>query len=325
MQRTVLRSEASTDDLDEGIAATRELFGSGVDIAPPESGGTTVAIGSLRAPELQAIRWRMSGTSRGRRDQAEEAQASVLAGVVVAGRLELRTRGDTRLDCTRPFIYPEYVDSQVSAPDLAVLSVPHELLDVHARAMTGDDGFRVRFIGSAPTSHARDRIWRNTMRYASLTLAELAAAGEADTDLPTVGLLDLVATQMLRAFPNTALEVEQERNTGGAGTTHGAVRRALRFIDDNLDRPFSVVDLAEASGLSLRGLHAAFRRELDVTPMRFVRRTRLAAARADLQDRDAATTDLQAVALRWGFAGAEHFARSYRSEFGETPGHTLRR
>jgi AraC-like DNA-binding protein len=325
VQQPVVRTRAYTDDLDEGIAATRLVFGNGVEIDPPEHGGTTVALACLRSPQLQYIRWHMSGTSRGVRDDTQEEHDAVLAGFLLGGRLGLRTRDDDALDVTRPFLYPEFVRSRVAAPDLAVLAVARDLVDAHAYAMTGNGKFQARFSGCAPVTPAADRLWSNTMRYAQATLAELAdlPAG-TPTDLATTGLLDLVATQLLHTFPNSALAVEQDRNASRPQTTHAPVRRAMRFIEDNLGHPFSVVDLAEASGLSLRGLHAAFLRELDVTPMRFVRQVRLAAAREDLKNTRSDRVGIGDLALRWGFHNLGHFERLYRNEYDETPEDTLR-
>lgn len=326
MQQSVTRSRAYTDDLDEGVAATRAVFGDGVEIAPPERGGTTVAVSCLHSPQLQSIRWHMSGTSRGSRDQFEEEGDQVLAGVLLSGRLLLRTRDGDDLDTSRPFLYPEFVRSEVGAPDLVVLGVGRDLIDAHVRAMTGADAFSLRFTATAPLAPVQERIWRNTMRYATLGLNELAELpADEDADLVSTGLLDLVATQLLHTFPNTALDAERDRSTSRSETTHAALRRAMRYIDDNLDRPFSVVDLAEASGLSLRGLHTAFRRELNATPMRHVRQMRLAAARAALQSGDLVQIDVGALARRWGFNSAEHFERLYRMEYQERPEVTLQR
>jgi AraC-like DNA-binding protein len=320
MLHAVVKSEAYTDDLDQGIAVTRAAFGEGVDIAPPERGGSAVAIRSFRTPQLQAIRWRMFGAGNGRLDQEHEGGAMVLAGLRVGGTLGLRTRDDAALDVGRPFLYPDFVDCQVDAPDLAALAVARERIDEHARAMTDDVRFRVRFTGTSPVTPAAERMWRSTMVYAEHTLAALV--DEPEADIASLGLHDLVTRQLLRTFPNTALDTENERRRGFT-TRNAAVRRALRFIEENLDRPFTTAELAAGSGLSLRGLHAAFQRELDTSPMRFVRDARLAAARDELLRARGSSVNVRAVALRWGFASPQQFARWYSRLYAEAFDETL--
>ena len=128
---------------------------------------------------------------------------------------------------------------------------------------------------------------------------------------------------LLHVFPNTALEIEERQRAGRA--QHPTLRRALQFIDDNLGEPFTVPELATAARVSLRGLHAVFRRELDATPMAYVTTARMAAARAQLEREDPAETDVSSVAMRWGFPNPAHFARRYRQTYGERPDETLRR
>lgn len=316
MRRPVERWEMTASDLDRSVAVTRAAFGDGVHIHPPERGTAGVALRTLRTTDLLAIRWRMSGAGRGSRDQQADDRPMVLTGLVMGGGLRLRTDDDEDVDTSRPFVYPTFVSSEVDAPDLANLAVPVHVVDERARAMTGDDRFEVRFTGSAPITPALDRVWRDTMVYADRTLAALAEAEEAD--LAHMGLTDLVVSQLLHVFPNTALEIEHER-ARGIGTTHSSVRRALRFIDDNLDKPFSVAELADASGLSLRGLHAAFLREMDTTPMRFVRDRRLTAAHEQLLEEDGGA-DVDRIALRWGFPSPGAFNRLHRSVYARPPG-----
>jgi transcriptional regulator GlxA family with amidase domain len=106
-------------------------------------------------------------------------------------------------------------------------------------------------------------------------------------------------------------------------STATVVRRAFAHIDDHLDEPLTIVDIARAARLTPRGLQAAFRRELDTTPMGYLRDARLAAAHAELQRADPSTTTVPEVAVRWGFPDPAYFARIYRRAFGTAPRRTL--
>ncbi|MCO1656431.1 AraC family transcriptional regulator [Pseudonocardia humida] len=104
------------------------------------------------------------------------------------------------------------------------------------------------------------------------------------------------------------------------------VARVLELLESAWDAPLSIADLAEFAGVSQRSLHAAFHRQLGVSPMAYVRRRRLQRAREELLSAaPTGTTTVTYVALRNGFAHGGRFAAAYRRTFGESPSDTLRR
>ncbi|MBM7801730.1 AraC-like DNA-binding protein [Curtobacterium luteum] len=108
-----------------------------------------------------------------------------------------------------------------------------------------------------------------------------------------------------------------------AGTAR--FRSAQEWIVANAHLPISVTDVSRASGLSVRGLQDAFQREVGITPMRFLRETRLHRVRAELLSADAAETTVAEVARAWGFSHLGRFAAYYEQVFAELPSATLRR
>jgi transcriptional regulator GlxA family with amidase domain len=100
--------------------------------------------------------------------------------------------------------------------------------------------------------------------------------------------------------------------------------RAADLLGDRPYEPWSVDRLASALGLSSRTLHRALRRELGVSPMRLLRRVRLAQARADLEGAGRETS-VTGVAFDCGFNHLGRFAGEYTRRFGESPSETLRR
>ena len=190
-----------------------------------------------------------------------------------------------------------------------------------ARALTRTDGFVVRFTGTAPIDPVHDVIWRNTVAYASRTLD--LCADLPDSEIVRADLANFVASMMLQTFPNTALETRWiGRSEAAAGV---AVRRAIAFIDERLTEPITVAQVADAVGLSRRGLYAAFERERQTTPMAYLRRARLDAAHADLLRNSPDTTSVSviAIAIRWGFPDTPNFVHLYRQTYGRTPRQTL--
>jgi transcriptional regulator GlxA family with amidase domain len=101
-------------------------------------------------------------------------------------------------------------------------------------------------------------------------------------------------------------------------------RRAADLLSDRLYESWSVERLASTLGLSSRTLHRVVRREFGVSPMRLLRRARLAQARADLE-RPTQETSVTSVAYDCGFAHLGRFSQQYARQFGEPPSETLRR
>lgn len=135
-------------------------------------------------------------------------------------------------------------------------------------------------------------------------------------------LIQASALEALIAVIGSTYPIGHLRAADAARPT--ALRRAVAYIDEHLDQPVTVAAVAAAARMSVRGLQALFHRELGTTPLQYLRRRRLAAARADLL----AATDAGVVAIiarRWGFPHAARFAAEYRDEFGELPSATLRR
>lgn len=101
------------------------------------------------------------------------------------------------------------------------------------------------------------------------------------------------------------------------------LRRAIAYIEANADRDIALADVAEAVYVTPRALQYMFRRHLELSPMGYLRQVRLNQARQQLLNADPATTTVQAVAARWGFAHTGRFAAAYRRTFGENPSDTL--
>jgi AraC-like DNA-binding protein len=100
--------------------------------------------------------------------------------------------------------------------------------------------------------------------------------------------------------------------------------KVTRFVDEHLDQPLTLSDLAKAGGLSRRTLQRAFSRRFEMAPLEYVRRQRLERARELLLTGGPGTT-VTNVAGRSGFAHMGRFAREYRAHFGERPSATLAR
>ena len=149
----------------------------------------------------------------------------------------------------------------------------------------------------------------------------LAEPGAAGSPLVKTSAIDYLVARVLETFPNDA--VVETRTTPYAAPA--AIRRAQAYIDENAGSPLSVAEIAAASSLTVRALQYAFRRHLGMTPMNYLRRTRLERARAELTAAEPYGPDsVTSIAMRWSFLSPSRFAALYREEFGETPSRTLR-
>jgi len=111
----------------------------------------------------------------------------------------------------------------------------------------------------------------------------------------------------------------------GAPPECQAVTAAKQFIEMNLPDRLLLAAIAEAAGVSVRTLQAAFRSQLRTTPVAYIRSRRLDRARAELAGALPGSLTVTDVATRWGITHLGRFAAEYRARFGESPSHTLRR
>lgn len=94
------------------------------------------------------------------------------------------------------------------------------------------------------------------------------------------------------------------------------LKKIVELMADNLDDPFSAVQLARSAGLSVRQVERLFLRHLNVTPGRYYMRLRLERARELLRQTNMPILD---VAIATGFTSHSYFAQSYRLQFGRPP------
>lgn len=98
------------------------------------------------------------------------------------------------------------------------------------------------------------------------------------------------------------------------------IRRALSHIERHFTEALYLDDLASLAGLSVCRFVTVFRRQVGLTPHRFVCRERVRYARTLLADGVPAAQ----AALDAGFFDQSHLSRHFKSVYGVTPGRYLR-
>jgi AraC family transcriptional regulator, glycine betaine-responsive activator len=94
-----------------------------------------------------------------------------------------------------------------------------------------------------------------------------------------------------------------------------ALGQAIRLMEQGIEQPPSVADIARRLGLSRRRLEMLFADRLGTSPGRFLLDLRLDEARRMVTD---TRNSMQEIALRTGFSSQMAFARAFRARFGAT-------
>jgi transcriptional regulator GlxA family with amidase domain len=103
------------------------------------------------------------------------------------------------------------------------------------------------------------------------------------------------------------------RHHNSAGTRVGLLMRALQ---SNLQRDWTVAEMATLLGVSDAQLRRLCSRALGATPRQILCNMRLQAAAVLLRDPSIRVKEIQA---RVGIADASHFCRDFRDRFGVSP------
>ncbi|MEM7172055.1 MAG: GlxA family transcriptional regulator [Pseudomonadota bacterium] len=103
---------------------------------------------------------------------------------------------------------------------------------------------------------------------------------------------------------------------------HPALLQIVQAMEDHLEDPLSLDDLANIAGISRRQLERLFRNLLDDTPSGFYLKLRLRRARYLLEQTAMSILD---VSLACGFVSPPYFSRAYRGQYGFSPREDRRR
>ncbi|WP_344121161.1 AraC family transcriptional regulator [Kocuria aegyptia] len=312
MQRAVFR----TRDPARALTKLDEVYALR-DVQWITGGDLSMSLSSTAAGPVHYGRLRLGGSSvLGTTECAGVLRiAHVLDGVLSS------TSGPDRFPRRGPFLFPQPPCASYWADlDLLSVSVDGAAVVELARQLLGADSFRLQFTGTRPVSPVMARYWSNTVGHLQRDL--LPNTQVMSSPLVRGEMTRSLIIALLHTFPNTFLQGPPVPDV--PAPRPAALRRAVSFIDANLSEDIGLPEIAAAAGLSPRGVQAVFRREMDTTPIAYLRSARLEAVHRDLLAADPTTgTTVEAVAARWGFAHRGRFAAAYRAGFGQAPSTTL--
>lgn len=100
------------------------------------------------------------------------------------------------------------------------------------------------------------------------------------------------------------------------------VDRVKRYVEEHLEAPVTMEELCQLTHVSRRTLQYSFRAILGISPLQFLRLTRLNRVRRALR-MASPEQSVTEIATCWGFWHLGQFAHDYKHQFGESPSHTL--
>lgn len=197
-----------------------------------------------------------------------------------------------------------------------VVQISNAVLDHHATMMMGRPLSRkLRFAAEMPTGAEGAGWWH----YASLLCLEVSAEAQGQAVIDS--LETLLILKLLESHPsNYSDQLRPQR----CKIAPQHVRKVEQYIIAHADRPITLEQLVEVSGVSARALFDGFRRFRGTSPMVFLKSVRLERARDDLRNALPGESVTE-IACRWGFYQFGRFAAHYRRLFGELPSETLRK
>jgi AraC family ethanolamine operon transcriptional activator len=140
-------------------------------------------------------------------------------------------------------------------------------------------------------------------------------------DTPQKLQQDLVMMALLEV-----LQKETPHNEEAPSYRHRkqVVEQIQQYIQQNKDVPLTITDLCQVANVSRRTLQYSFESILNVSPIQYLRLTRLNGVRRSLHQTDN-PKPVSDIAAQWGFWHLSQFAKDYKQLFGELPSETLQK
>lgn len=106
------------------------------------------------------------------------------------------------------------------------------------------------------------------------------------------------------------------QSTDITAATHPGVSKAIRFIEDNLEKQIGVEEVARHAGMSRRGLHQAFVEQIGRTPGAHIRSARIENAKKLLAETD---NKVESIAILSGYPSLNSFFVAFKQASKVTP------
>ncbi|QJI29432.1 AraC family transcriptional regulator [Pseudomonas sp. ADAK18] len=199
------------------------------------------------------------------------------------------------------------------------LCLPGEVMIVHPDESHGgcagsDTGFRYRGV-YVPPSLVQQIVWGKPLPFLKGGVTRDSRLGVAANALLDAREADpLAEDDALYGFVTTLAQLAGQSTAGKTGH-FAAASRAREYIDDNLDRPITLDDLAECAERDRWSLSNDFRLFYGTSPHRYLTLRRLDRVKQLVQ----AGRSLSEAAVEAGFFDQSHMSRHFKKNFGLSP------
>ena len=238
---------------------------------------------------------------------------SVWLGIPLSGQEESRINGLT-IKANTIMCQPGNCDFQLSTPqdyDLYGLVVDKSSL-IQIASIHG-----IELNWEQLTQYGRLGVPDKTLDEVRFLLARLLAPQNQVTS-PRLQQ-DIVMMALLEVLK---VETPQPAKTPSYPHRKRVVDCTRQFLDHHLDEAVTVTQLCEKANVSRRTLQYSFESILGISPIQYLRVSRLNGVRRALVKADKSQS-VSDIAAQWGFWHLSQFAQDYKQLFGETPSKTL--
>ena len=124
------------------------------------------------------------------------------------------------------------------------------------------------------------------------------------------GIKEILICDKIGENPNKPMLSENH------STLPDSLQMILSLMQNNIDEPLSMQEIARYAGLSRRHIERLFTRHMDTTPSRYYLELRITRARQLLQQSNKSIAD---IAVACGFVSTTHFSHCFKDYFGCSP------
>jgi transcriptional regulator GlxA family with amidase domain len=125
-----------------------------------------------------------------------------------------------------------------------------------------------------------------------------------------------VASAFIYDGIHTGNDAQPIVSLGALERTEPRIAKAIRLMEQHIDEPLTISDIADSLKLSIRMLEYLFQQNLQISPGKYYLRLRLQSARRLVLD---TRLPMQVIAVRSGFSSLAAFSRQFKLYFEVSP------
>ena len=179
-----------------------------------------------------------------------------------------------------------------------------------------DYAMRARLVSGTSSLSFSSSVVNNDMRLSQLLtdLSHELSHEEAGKEIIVAALTEQVAVHLLRRY--SRMRRSDELELSRVGLVDRRIRRAVEFMQAQLEHDLPLKEIAAASYLSPFHFARLFKKLTGTTPHSYLASLRCTSAKVLLAESDFSITE---ISSRVGYASPSHFTKAFRQATGLTP------